>query len=163
MRWSRGPDGRGVLITDDLKTRPSQCRNVTLAGRRDLRQHFIVSAALETVIKSGLAYPIGEFKELLDSNSGGSGFSFEDLAADRAGIIFATKMLENALVGTERGTVIGRLNSEKSIFPSLFDLPESMSDADFIRNFGDVKSNKYLKILQEIDHRIKNLSFHTDY
>ena len=153
----------GEVITGELTKRPSRCHNMTLAGRGDLRQHFIISAALETVSKSGLAYAMGEFKELLDSNSGGSGFSFEDLAADRAGIIFAAQMLESALVKAERETLIGKLDSETAIFPDLLGLQEAMSDADFEQHFNNVESVKFLGVLTKIDQRIRDLPFYTDY
>ena len=152
----------GEVITGDLKSRRSQCHNVTLAGRGDLRQHFIISAALETASRSGLAYPIGEFKELLDSNSGGSGFSFEDLAADRAGINFAAQLLESALVKEERETLIDRLTSEAAIFPNLSGLPESVSAADFERDYKTVESGKFTAVLVKIDQRIKDLPFYAD-
>lgn len=135
---------------------------MTLAGRGDLRQHFIISAALETASRSGLAYPIGEFKELLDSNSGGSGFSFEDLAADRAGINFAAQLLESALVKEERETLIDRLTSEAAIFPNLSGLPESVSAADFERDYKTVESGKFTAVLVKIDQRIKDLPFYAD-
>ncbi len=56
-----------------------------LRGRADLRLHFVYAAALQVLAEEGLSYALGELKELLDANRGGSGFSFADLAADRAG------------------------------------------------------------------------------
>ena len=67
-----------------------------LAGRRDLLQQFIVSAGLRVLAENGVPMAIGEFKELLDSRSGGSGFSFVDLAADRAGLRFADYVIEHS-------------------------------------------------------------------
>ena len=58
----------------------------TLSGRGDLSLHFLYSVILEQVGKENIGLSIGELKELLDSNEGGSGFSFADLAADKAGI-----------------------------------------------------------------------------
>ena len=60
---------------------------VTLADRGDLAQHFTISAALAATAGSPLADAVGLYKELDDSRSG-SGFSFSDLAADRAGTRF---------------------------------------------------------------------------
>lgn len=45
-----------------------------LANRQDLRLHFVFSAALKILASSGLSFSIGEFKELLDSQHGSSGF-----------------------------------------------------------------------------------------
>ncbi|MGB7405054.1 MAG: hypothetical protein WA906_05150, partial [Pacificimonas sp.] len=71
----------------------------TLGGRRDLAMHFILSAALATR-DAGLGQALGEWKELADSLPGGSGFSFVDLAADRAGTRLAMVLLDED--GTER-------------------------------------------------------------
>ena len=54
-----------------------------------MRQHSIVSAVLKMAADFGMAFMIGEFKELLDFYKGGSGFSFTDVAADLARIRFA--------------------------------------------------------------------------
>ena len=62
-------------------------RRVTLASRGDTAQHFTISAALAATAGSPLSDAVGLYKELEDSR-GGSGFSFNDLAADRAGTRF---------------------------------------------------------------------------
>src|SRR5574343_2046502 len=61
--------------------------NITLAGRHDLAQHFAVSATLAAWAGEPIADAIGLYKELADARHG-SGFSFADLAADRAGTRF---------------------------------------------------------------------------
>ena len=55
----------------------------------------------------GAAFSAGEYKELLDSNPYGSGFSFDDLAADRAGIRFAARLLAAAPEPARRAALIG--------------------------------------------------------
>jgi hypothetical protein len=79
-----GPVRTGVLQGHHGRSEP-----VTLNGRHDLLLHFIISAGLKVVADQGVAMAIGEFKELLDSNRGGTGFSFVDLGADRTGLMFA--------------------------------------------------------------------------
>jgi len=59
-------------------------RTVKLNGRDDFPKHFILSAAIAITADSPLSDVIGLYKEVKDSR-GGSGFSFNDLAADRAG------------------------------------------------------------------------------
>ena len=150
----------GEVITTDLKNHRSRCLNVTLSGRRDLRKHFIISAALEVASRNGMAFAAGEFKELLDSNEGGSGFSFDDLAADRAGIHFTTRVLES-IGGKNRGKKLSeKLNSEADIFPDLSRLPESRSAVIFKREFENIDSARYKKVLALIDQNIKDLQFH---
>ena len=152
----------GEVITEDLARRPSKCDGVTLAGRKDLRRHFIISAALEAVGKNVSAFPIGEFKELLDSNPGGSGFSFEDLAADRTGIAFAARFLESAHVAEKREELVSKLTSEKAIMPDLDRLPEALSAADFEWEFATVESAEYMSVIRNIDQRIMTLPFFVD-
>ena len=60
-------------------------RRVLLGGRDDLARHFSISAALAATMDTPLADAVGLYKELEDARPGGSGFSFVDLAADRAG------------------------------------------------------------------------------
>jgi hypothetical protein len=62
--------------------------NPTVRKRRDLCQHFAVSAALAEMAGPELAESAGLLKEQLDMTKA-SGFSFADLAADFAGIAFA--------------------------------------------------------------------------
>ncbi|WP_148074919.1 M12 family metallo-peptidase [Bythopirellula goksoeyrii] len=64
----------------------------TMRGRTDLAKHFFVSAHLAVALGGSNARGVGLAKEVLDAN-GGTGFSFVDMAANRAGIIFAEKIL----------------------------------------------------------------------
>ncbi|HQU63337.1 MAG TPA: hypothetical protein PKY85_09350, partial [Nitrosomonas sp.] len=57
---------------------------ITLDGRQDFAQHFIVSAAITAYADTFLSNAIGLYKEIDDARNG-SGFSFNDIAADRAG------------------------------------------------------------------------------
>jgi hypothetical protein len=150
----------GAVLTDEMKGGKSLCGDVTLGGRTDLRRHFIVSAALEIASESGLAFAMGEFKELLDSNWRGSGFSFADLAADRAGIRFAEKALSGRDDAVALQTMLSERGVEGAIFPHTSDLPEELSGATFRRRFGDVDSPAYRNVLEIIDKRIDGLPAH---
>ena len=65
----------------------------TMRGRRDLAQHFFVSAHLTASTGAEAAQAAGLAKELVDAQRP-SGFSFADLAADRAGARFARSVVE---------------------------------------------------------------------
>ena len=69
-------------------------QNVTLDGREDFAKHFIVSAAIAAFADTALADAIGLYKEIDDARYG-SGFSFNDIAADRAGTKFGEKAVLN--------------------------------------------------------------------
>jgi len=70
-----GPDKFDTFIgaLDGSTCRPARVY-IGLANRNDLRLHFIFSAALQVTSNSGVSFSIGEFKELLDTERGGSGF-----------------------------------------------------------------------------------------
>ncbi len=65
---------------------PSHSR---LRGRPDWARHFWVSAAVMLLASDRVSDAAGLLKEELDAGVGGSGFSFGDLMADRAGTEFA--------------------------------------------------------------------------
>lgn len=145
----------GDVIPAEHRQRRSPCASAGLAGRADLRQHFAVSMGLKTAADAGFAFAVGEFKELLDANRGGSGFSFDDIAADRAGIYFAERIL--AVGPQEWRAVATAIASEEAIFPSIDGLPSHMPEAEFKRRFGVVDSPRYEAMLREIDTRIARL------
>ncbi len=145
----------GSVVPSTRLWQRTHCERTGLAGRGDLRQHFAISMGLKIASDAGMAFAIGEFKELLDANAGGSGFSFDDIAADRAGIAFAELILETAPEGWR--ALAGRLASEEAIFPSIAGLPSQMSEAEFARRFGHVESAAYKAMLREIDARIAAL------
>jgi len=129
-------------------------QRVTLAGRSDLAKHFMVSAAIAAHADTALADAIGLYKELEDAR-GGSGFSFDDLAADRAGTRFgeaATRQAE-ALQRRIRPGV-----QEAQVMPVVTDLASGMSEAEFLARFGGVGTSAYQATIAEIDRRIAGLA-----
>ncbi len=127
--------------------------------RIDLAQHFIGAAALTATVNSKLAKVMGEQKELSDAN-GGSGFSFIDLAADKAGTRFgeiATSTPENA---QRIQKAMAAIRSYSEFMPDPRDLPEKMDAAEFQARFGAINSEEYRKISNEIDARIAALSIY---
>ncbi len=151
-------DQIGVTMKAAMQGRGNGCAGTTLGGRDDLKRHFVISAGLEAATASGAAFGMGELKELLDSNDGGSGFSFRDMVADAAGVRFARALLaapperwKPMLAGLERG--------EDAILPALDDLPEHLSEAEFRARFHDVDSARYAAIVAEIDARVAALPF----
>ena len=127
--------------------------NITLAGRHDLAQHFGVSAALAAWAGEPVADAIGLYKELDDARDG-SGFSFIDLAADRAGTRFGEALIKNPahlLAGLNSGLV------DAQLLPAVADLPENLHRAEFSRRFGNHQSAAFLVVQQEIERRLDTL------
>lgn len=145
----------GAIDEETFQRCPPPDDHIVLAGRDDLRLHFIFSAALKIISDSGLSFAIGEFKELLDSQQGGSGFSFVDLAADRAGIRFAERALDDASALHIQRRASG-LTEEKTFFPSIAELPEGIPQQVFTAR-GGIESSYYKKYLTTINTRIDNL------
>jgi len=124
-----------------------------LYKRIDLAQHFIGSAALTASVNKQAAQIAGEEKELSDAH-GGSGFSFIDLAADKAGTRFgemATSSPENA---RKMQKAMAGIKDYSDFMPDPRDLPEHMNEVDFKQRFESVNSPVYQEISKQIDARI---------
>jgi hypothetical protein len=130
---------------------------VTLAQRPDLRMHFLTSAGIALASQQGISIAAGEFKELLDSGDGGSGFSFADLAADRAGIHFVALATAGEDEARQLQKQLAQIKRESTFFPDISGLLEGISDAQFRERYGDVESARYLEEVARIDQRIARL------
>jgi len=128
-------------------------RQVSLSGRRDLMLHFLTSAGLALTTGPERAGKVGVEKELSDSR-GGSGFSFVDLTANRAGIqlaLTATAFAEEAHLIQAR---MSRIKKDTDIMPSTAGLPEGLNESEFMRRFENTESKSFLRISKAIDERI---------
>jgi len=129
-------------------------RRITLRGRYDLSQHFWVSAALTVLSDDTRSMTVGIAKEMMDSTPGGSGFSFVDLTADRAGTLFtvaATRDEESARAMQARirgGVAIA------DFVPDLLDLPEGLSRDVFQEEYGGLGGEGTGKVVEEILRRL---------
>lgn len=148
----------GEVLSQDLKHCDGYARNTRVAQRTDLRLHFIYSAALKVLGDSGISFAIGEFKEMMDSGRGGSGFSFVDLTADRTGIRFAELALDGAKGGALRlQSMALKLIDESTFFPKIDGLPEGISQAQFDSHYGGVDGPLYATYVKEIDGRLSRV------
>jgi len=150
-----------VIIREEAKliVRNKMRSSVTLQGRVDLQKHFIYSMALQLFSSHGASDALGEFKEFLDSNKGGSGFSFADLQADRAGTRLAmivTKSEQHAIRSQQLLAVI----TDKQLLPDINGLHEGLNEDKFEKQFKDVQSEEYKNTLREIDNRLKSLAIY---
>lgn len=128
---------------------------VTLRQRQDLALHFLVSAMIAAEAGSPLADTVGLWKELSDARHGGSGFSFDDLAADRAG----TRLGELAV--RDAAALQARLASgvaDADLLPPIDGLPTQLSEKQFTQRYGAVGSAAYKRVLADIEARIDGLA-----
>ncbi|MBM4298296.1 MAG: hypothetical protein FJ143_11210 [Deltaproteobacteria bacterium] len=150
-------NGRSLeKLIPEAKNWPKPTKHsVRLNQRDDFPKHFIISAALAANAGGPLADAVGLYKEIEDSR-GGSGFSFNDIAADRAGVKFGEHAAHNANAGLVQKKLSKGI-SERDIMPVTTDLPEFMQDAEFQRRFGGIDGAEYKKMMAEIDRRIAAL------
>ncbi|MCW5621387.1 MAG: hypothetical protein KIS79_09810 [Burkholderiales bacterium] len=131
-------------------------QRVTLAGRSDLAKHFMVSAAIAAHADTALADAIGLYKEVEDAR-GGSGFSFDDLAADRAGTRLGEAAAQDQRSAESLQARLADGLSEPDIMPAVADLPSGLSAEQFARRFGDVGAAPFEAMQHEIERRIAAL------
>lgn len=132
-------------------------QRVTLAGRSDLAKHFMVSAAIAAHADTTLADAIGLYKEVEDARGGGSGFSFDDLAADRAGTRLGEAAAHDQRSAESLQARLAVGLSEPDIMPAVADLPSGLSAEQFARRFGDVGEAPFEAMQHEIERRIAAL------
>lgn len=131
--------------------------HLVLRGRNDLVKHFIISAAITAAGGGGLADMIGVFKEVDDSR-GGSGFSFADLLADRAGVSFAELALGDHARNVQ--DYMGTRPSEAGYMPGFTQLPEGLMELEFKSRYEDLDSATYALVNEEIERRINGCAIH---
>ena len=127
---------------------------VRLRGRTDWSRHFLVSSALALLSNELLSDQAGLLKEELDAGEGGSGFSFGDLAADRAGTLFALSATRDEPSARRMQNLLADRFDIGVIFPEASDLPEGIPDARFESEYGGVGGNKYNALIAEIERRL---------
>lgn len=145
----------GARLPERMTGAGNLCTNLTLDGRKDLRQHFVMSAAIYAASTRSAVMGVGELKELLDTTGGGTGFSFDDMAANLSGARFAAAFL--AAPPEAWPQMLAALDTEAALLPSLDDLPTQLSAADFAARFGGLDSPEYAAMVAEIERRVEAL------
>lgn len=139
------PEARNWPMAPPLK--------VVLHNRHDSAQHFIVSAMLTAWSDQRISDAIGLYKEILDKQQG-SGFSFADLAADRAGTLFGNSLQQGR---TDLRAAFTAPLEDHHLMPSPLGLPEFLNADDFRDRFGDTRSPTYQRKLSEIEQSLREL------
>lgn len=144
----------GLLLPSAYEwARPSPA-TVTLRQRQDLALHFLVSALIAAEAGSPLADTVGLWKELADARHGGSGFSFDDLAADRAGTRLGELAVHDA-ARLQARLAAGLTDAE--LMPPIDGLPTQLSEKQFAQRYDAVGSAAYNRVLADIEARIDAL------
>lgn len=141
------------LLFPDTRAWPRATpRRVTLGGRRDHAQHFVVSAAMAATAGSALSDALGMYKELRDAQ-GASGFSFSDVAANRAGQRFGTTAGSTATAANLADRLRAPL-TDRDIMPATSGLPDGLTDHEFARRYGTTSSGAFNELVADIDRRV---------
>ena len=146
------------LIPEAANWPRRQTQSVTLDGRRDFAQHFIVSAAITAYADTALSDAIGLHKEIEDKR-GGSGFSFNDIAADRAGTRFGDRATASQKEAVRLQQLVKHGLDDKHFMPLWADLPEHLSKNEFRQHYGNFDTPAYHQIMKKIEQRVEALPF----
>lgn len=150
------PKTRDRVKQIDSATAAARRRNVlgkpTARGRSDTLKHFVVMAALAAQLSVVEAEAVGFAKEAVDAQ-GGTGFSFADLAANRAGIRFAERVLDRRLT---LETIASRFDVEHFV-PDLDGLPEGLASDEVIERFGGRGDPRFEAVMHDIESRLDAL------
>lgn len=157
-------DSRFELLLRDVKTSDISdgdfdTGEVKLERRHDWVQHFVTTAGIQVAAGSGISNLIGEAKEVNDAE-GPSGFSFTDIAADRAGVRFAEVATRSESSARKLQRALSAGASESDFFPRVGDLPEGLSEADFKSAYGDLDTPTYNTMIRKIDRRIEEVALY---
>ena len=117
-------------------------------------RHFCVSAALAPLSSEIASDAAGLLKEELDAGRSGSGFSFSDLLADRAGTVLAVAATKDERTALRVQQLLAGQWSTDAIFPRAADLPEGLSDSELQTRYGGVGGDNYRKMIEEIELRL---------
>ena len=146
------PDG------DLVRTAATLRKGVTLRGREDWSRHYTLSAALAVLGNSFASDAAGLVKEQLDALAKGSGFSFGDLAADRAGVRLAAVATRSAILARALQERLGGGFKVDEFLPPVSDLPENLTVEQFRSAYGTVGSAPFRKMVAEIERRLDKCS-----
>ncbi len=128
-----------------------------LFKRNDLAQHFMASAALAASLNSQVASIVGEKKELSDSQQGGSGFSFADLAADKAGARLGETAVASSQSALKLQQILAHTQDYRDFMPDPKGLPEPMGKTEFKKSYQSIHSPTYHALIRQIDQQIARL------
>lgn len=150
----------GMLSPNGEIAAPTR-RLVLLNRRVDTAQHFMASAAMTLSGHRTLTDMIGLAKEMDDTHNG-SGFSFTDLAADRAGSLFGRTAVHSEEKARRAQSLLSQTPDESLFMPNIKDLPENLDAADFAARYKDVASPEFQVLKEEIEARIKACALYNE-
>lgn len=145
----------GPIVADhDFDAAQEVLGRVLLHGHPDWTRHFCVSAVITMLSDQAFRDAIGLLKEELDTDTGGSGFSFADLLMDRAGATFALAATRDEATARAMQDRLAHGFRVDDVCPPAEDLPEGVSAAELQSRYGGINGEKYRGLLEEIQRRV---------
>lgn len=126
----------------------------TLRGREDWARHYCVSAALAALESPFWSDVAGSLKENVDALAQGSGFSFADLAADRAGVRLAERVTDSVPAAQQVRALLEPGFTVGEFFPDVSDLAEGLPPEQVRGEYGGVGGRRYRDVVREIERRL---------
>lgn len=130
--------------------------STTLLGRADWPKHYALSAALAVIEHPLISDAGGLMKEQLDTLTRGSGFSFGDLVADRAGVRFARSATNSERSAQTMQMRLARSFSVTDFFPPANGFPENLTLERFRQDYGGVGTQRYRDEIRKIEAELDN-------
>jgi hypothetical protein len=154
---SRLRDLLGSEVPEPSAAVQRRFHRISLRDRRDWTRHYTLSAALQVLSNTLASIDAGILKEELDAD-GGSGFSFGDLLADRAGTMLAVRATGSRSAAEAMQNRLTKGIAVADLMPDASDLPEGLMDRELRTQYGGVGGDGYKRMLVEIDRRIESCS-----
>lgn len=124
-------------------------------GRIDWTKHFMLSAGITLLTDEGFSDAVGMLKEDIDIGAGGTGYSFPDLAADRAGTRFAQVATRDAASARRIQSLLADPQFHVSLLlPNIADLPEGLREAQLNEQFDGIDGPRFREMAAEIERRL---------
>lgn len=136
----------------DSSVRNTLIGKPTIRGRNDLAMHFTVAAMLTAHSGKKAAEATMLAKEVVDAQRG-TGFSFCDLAADKAGVLFAEQILDGQIPLDQ---LASRFRSSDYV-PPVDEFPEGLTTVQFMNQFGGIQDDRYQAMILRIEMAINEL------
>jgi hypothetical protein len=137
------------IESDDLRQARLLLGKPTMFKRHNLTRHFMISAALVVLSGPQGAEAAGLGSEITESRNG-EGFSFADLCADMAGVLFAAHVREEDI---PLELIAERFNVEDYV-PKLEGLPNDLTWDNFVKQYGQPGSDNFQRQRADLYHRI---------
>ena len=151
--------GAGPVQMKDCGWTP---QTLLLQGRADSPKHWAMSAALEVATGNQFTTAMGEWKELADSLSSQpelaqgdpSGFSFVDIAADRAGFLTAGALIDPDRLHRKRATLL-KADDGDLLPAAALRLSDGLTNRAFTKRYGGTDDPRFAAKVRQIDAMLK--------